>query len=252
MTVSGSTYKNTYTLDEATTVFPYEFKITEDSDMLVERYYSTDDTTTTVSSSLYSVSGAGNDSGTRNVTYAGATAYDSDYKLILSSNVPYTQPTDYVAGDDFAQDTHEKALDRLCIEIKQLKEATDRALKVAKNMSNPSDLSEIDSGYLYTDGTNWSLTTTPTTTETEYSGSIEAGTDASKSATPDAKDIYVSTDTEVLNICYDGTNWRKHYNMKIESGDTLTITDSSDNTIATIDENGNMKLKGTIETQGTF
>ena len=251
MTVSGSTYKNTYTLNESTTVFPYTFKVISSSDLLVQLYYSTDDTTTTVSSDNYTVSGAGNDSGTRNVTYAGAASYGSAYKLIISSNASYTQPTDYVNGDDFAPATHELALDRLSIQIKQLKEQVDRALKVAKNMANPEDLTELDSGYLYTDGTNWSLGDITTTT-TEYNGTLTSGADASKSASPAAKDIYIATDTFIIYVCHDGTNWTPHYNIKIPSGGTMTITDSSDNTIATIDESGNLKIAGTIETQGSF
>ena len=252
MTVSGSTYKHTYVLDESTTVFPYTFKITEDADMLVERYDTTNDTTTTVSSDDYTIVGAGTDSGTRTVTYANAANYDSTYYLILSSNVAYTQPTDYIAGDDFAQETHEDALDRLAIQIRQMKEQVDRAIKVAKNLSNPSDFSQITEGYVWTDGTNWSIIDEVTVTETEYDGNISKGADASKSGTPTAGDIYVATDTRITYYCYVASTWTPHYNMSIVSGGTLTITDSSFDTIATIDESGNLKIKGTIQEGGTF
>lgn len=129
MTVSGTTLKNIYTLNESTTVFPYTFKILQDSDMVVTLFNtSTGAETLLTLTTDYTVSGAGNDSGTRNVTYAGASSYDSTYKLILQSGVPYTQPTDYEENDDFLEETHELALDRLAIQIRQVKEQADRAV----------------------------------------------------------------------------------------------------------------------------
>ena len=68
MTVSGDTLKNLYTLDESTTVFPYTFKITEDSDMEVTLYNTTTRTGTALTLITdYTVVGATLDSGTRNV-----------------------------------------------------------------------------------------------------------------------------------------------------------------------------------------
>lgn len=251
MTVSGSTLKHTYILDSSTTVFSYTFKIIQDSDMLVELYDTVNDALTTISADDYTVVGAGKNSGTRTVTYAGAAAYDSNYYLILSSNVEYTQTGDYAEGDDFAQETHELNLDRLSIQIRQLKETVNRAVKVAKNLTNPTELTSLETGYLYTDGINWSLGAI-TVTETEYEGDISAGADASKSAAPNAKDIYVATDTMITYFCYTANTWTPHYNVKVPSGGTVTYTDSAGNTIMTIDENGNIKIKGGIESWGTF
>jgi hypothetical protein len=231
--------------------------------MLVQLYNTTTDTTTTVSSDDYVVVGEGLDSGTRTVTYAGASAYDDTYYLILSSNVAYTQPTDYEEGDDFAQETHELALDRLAIQIRQLKEAVDRSVKVAKNLTNPTELSSLSSGYLYTDGTDWSLGEI-TVTETEYEGSIEKGADASKSATPSAGDIYVATDTDLVYVCFDGSNWENISKIiKLTSGGTFTIKDSSGNVIVTVTEagvitttdidlSGDITVSGTVDIGGTF
>jgi hypothetical protein len=126
MTVSGNILKNVYTLNESTTVFPYEFKILESSDMEATLYNTLTGESTEVTG--FTVVGAGEDSGTRTVTWAGAADYDSDYQLILNSSVAFTQPTDYVENDDFLAETHELALDRLAIQIRQVKEQADRGV----------------------------------------------------------------------------------------------------------------------------
>ena len=151
MTVSGTTYKNTYILDSSTTVFPYTFKIVESSDMLVTLYDTTSNTSSVVSSDNYTVVGAGNDSGTMTVTWANASNYGSTYQLILQSNSDYTQPTDYEEGDDFAQETHELALDRLSIQIRQLIEVVNRSLKLDVSTTTTSAIPD-NAGYLYSDG----------------------------------------------------------------------------------------------------
>lgn len=252
MTVSGSTYKNTYTLDSSTTVFPYTFKIIASGDILVERYDTVNDTTTTVSSDDYTVVGAGEDEGTRTVTYAGAASYGTAYELILSSDAAYTQPTDYINGDDFAPETHELSLDRLCIEIKQLKEQVDRALKVAKNLTNPTDFSQVTAGYVYTDGTLWS-TQDVTVTETEYAATISRGAAADLPAAPAAGDIYVATDTGIMYVCYTASVWETAATtLKLHTGGTYLFQNSSGTTIATLDNSGNLKIAGNLTTQGSF
>lgn len=206
MTVSGTTLKHTYTLDSSTTEFAYTFKITASADMLVTLYNTTTRTGTTVSSSDYTVVGAALDSGTRTVTYAGAAAYGSTYQLILQSNAGYTQPTDYINGDDFAEETHELALDRNVILTRQIKEIVDRCLKIDSAQTSQPEFPSGTEGYLYTDGATFSLGT-PTATTTDYNGTMAHGADASKPASPALGDLYFATDTNILYKCSTGGSW---------------------------------------------
>ncbi len=128
MPISNETTKNTYVLNESTTVFPYEFKIFADTDISVIRTDTTDNSEVTLTLTTdYTVSDVGEDAG-GNVTYADATSYDSDYKLTLLSNVTYTQPTDFEENDDSRAQTMDNTVDRIVMQTKQLNEKLDRAV----------------------------------------------------------------------------------------------------------------------------
>lgn len=76
----------------------------------------------------YTVSGAGNSSG-GSITTTVAYANDGG-TLSIVRDVPATQVTDYVAGDAFPADAHERALDKLTMIAQQQREVLTRALVV--------------------------------------------------------------------------------------------------------------------------
>lgn len=75
----------------------------------------------------YSVTGAGNDTGT--VTLAVALPIGATLTIIR--NAPFTQEADYVDNDSFPAESHETALDLLTMQTQQIKEAQDRALALS-------------------------------------------------------------------------------------------------------------------------
>ncbi len=133
MTVATTTNRVSYACDGATTVFPYTFKIFEDSDLeVILREAATGSETTLTLTTDYTVSGAGSDSG-GNVTTV--STYSSDYTLVIRRVLPLTQETDYITGDSFPADSHENALDRLVMIAQQLYEELGRALVLAATSS---------------------------------------------------------------------------------------------------------------------
>ena len=130
MTITNENFKNVYVLNSSTTAFPYTFKIFDDTDLLVKRYDSTTGVFTTLTLTTdYTVSGAGDAAG-GTVTYSGASAYDSDYQLVITSDIANTQDTDLLNNDYSADfnETLEETFDRLCRMIQQLKEVVDRSV----------------------------------------------------------------------------------------------------------------------------
>lgn len=245
-TVTGETLKHVYVLDESTTVFPYTFKILAATDMKVTLYNTTTKSGTVLTYGTdYTVAGAGQDSGTRTVTYAGAASYGDTYYLILQSNVAYTQPTDYVVGGSFSQETHEAALDRLAIQIKQLAERSNRSFKVDESQVDDIEFPADTAGYVYTDGTNFSLGT-PTTTELDYNGDIEHGTDLSKSSTPTTGDLYFATDTDIFYRSLTNNTWTANTKQTLPSGASYTLHDSNGSPVMDVDANGNLSITSSL------
>lgn len=85
----------------------------------------------------YTVTGAGASSGS--VTLG--TALATGQTLTIVRNVPTTQETDYVAGDSFPAESHERALDQLTMIAQQLKEEVDRSAKLP--VSNTEDANAL-------------------------------------------------------------------------------------------------------------
>ena len=126
MTVSSTTSKMTYTGTTGTT-FPYTFAIYNSSDlMVVKRAASGDETTLSLSGGDYTVTGAGEDSGGNVVLTASLAATET---LVIKSNIPLLQSTDYTEGGPFPAASHEKALDKLTKIAQQLAEQYDRTFR---------------------------------------------------------------------------------------------------------------------------
>jgi len=117
--------KATFIGDGVQTVFPYTFRIFKIEDMEVFL----DDVIQTTG---FNVTGAGNPAG-GNVTFTVAPCVTVAVALV--SNTTIEQPFDYVAGDKFPAETHEKGLDRVTVVVAESKESVARALKLPAGTS---------------------------------------------------------------------------------------------------------------------
>ena len=123
MTIANTTSKLYYTANGSQTVFPYTFKIFNDSDLIVVLRDTNGDETTVTN---YSVSGAGNDSG-GNITFTTAPA--NGKTVVIRRVLPETQETDYVENSAFLAESHEDALDKLTMIDIQQSEQLGRSVK---------------------------------------------------------------------------------------------------------------------------
>jgi hypothetical protein len=77
------------------------------------------------------------------VTFSSAPA--SGESIVIYRETPQTQLTDYISGDDFPEDSHEAALDKLTMETQEVQEQVNRSLRFAlKNRSVNAELPAID------------------------------------------------------------------------------------------------------------
>lgn len=134
MTVSSQTSRVSYAGNGSTTAFAVSFYFLADSHLKVILRAADGSETVKTLTTDYTVSGAGNPSG-GTVTMLAAPA--SGTTLVIVRNVPLTQETDYQANDDFPAESHERALDKLTMEVQQLQEQVDRSAKLP--VTNPTD-----------------------------------------------------------------------------------------------------------------
>lgn len=139
MTISTTTTKKVYNGNGIATVFAYDFYIDVASDLEV---YLADVNGTLVLQTIttdYSVSGAGNPAG-GNVTFVSPPDTGTG-NIVILRKTPLTQETDYIEGDTFPAEEHEKALDKLTRIVQELQEGLDRAVKIqANSTTDPDDL----------------------------------------------------------------------------------------------------------------
>lgn len=128
MAITNTTLASpTYNGNGSTTAFATGFYFTDQTYLEVIITSSAGVETVKTLTTHYTVSGAGV-SGGGTVTFNTAPA--SGEKVNIRSKVPYTQETDYLEGGSFSAATHEDALDKLTKITQQVKEITDRSLKV--------------------------------------------------------------------------------------------------------------------------
>lgn len=133
MTISTENNRNTYTGDGSTVLFAYNFRILEQTHLLVQiKDTTTGIITTKTISADYTVSGVGISSG-GSITFTTAPA--STDEIIIVRDVPFTQEVDLVEGDKFPVDAIENAIDKLTMLNQQLKEQSDRVLSFDATVS---------------------------------------------------------------------------------------------------------------------
>jgi hypothetical protein len=132
MTVSTTIIKNFHNGNGSTTNFAYQFRILEDTDLLVIiRTNSTGAETTKTLSTHYTVAGAGDASG-GSITFTAGNTPAIGETVVIRRNVPQTQAIDYIANDPFPAETHEEGLDRGTMVAQQVAEESDRSIKLSR------------------------------------------------------------------------------------------------------------------------
>lgn len=128
MAITNTTLASpTYNGNGSTTEFATGFQFISNGDIQVIVTSSSGVETIKTITTHYTVSGAG-DPGGGTVTFLTAPA--SGEKVNIKSNVTIDQQTDYAEGGSFSANTHETALDKLTKISQQIKEITDRSVKL--------------------------------------------------------------------------------------------------------------------------
>jgi len=146
MTVSSSTNRDDHAGNGVTVAFTVNFKFLANSHIRVIHKDALGVETTWVEITDYTLTGAGNPTG----TLTAVTAPASGETITILRNVPQTQETDYVENDSFPADTHETALDKLTMQVQQLQENLDRLIQFPETstISNVTIEDPIDGNYL--------------------------------------------------------------------------------------------------------
>lgn len=135
MTVPSGISKVDYSGNDVTVAFSSGFRFLQNADLLVTLVVdATGVETTQVLDTDYTVTGAGDATGTVTMTTAPATGET----LIISRDMTLTQEVDYVENDKFPAETHETALDKLTMVAQQLEEEQSRSLSVPLSVTGVS------------------------------------------------------------------------------------------------------------------
>lgn len=127
MTISTTTSRISYNGNGATTAFSFPYRFFENADLVVELVDAAGAVTTHVLNTDYTVTGADLDAGG---TVTMITPPASGERLVIRRVVEATQETDYISGDPFPAESHERALDKLTMLVQQNQEALTRTLQL--------------------------------------------------------------------------------------------------------------------------
>jgi hypothetical protein len=147
MTISTTDSRISYNGNSVTTVFSFPYRFLANGDIKVVSVSSTGVETVKTIASDYTLTGAGDDAG-GSVTMLVAPVTGT--RLIIYRDTGITQETDYISGDPFPAETHERALDRLTMIAQEIGSDADRAIKVpvgdssSLNTTLPAALSRLD------------------------------------------------------------------------------------------------------------
>lgn len=126
MTISTTTSRQPYNGNGVTTIFAVPFRFFASTDLVVQLVtISTGASSTLILGTHYTVTGADDEDG-GSLTMITAPAVGQ--RLVIRRVIAATQEVDYVVGDPFPAETHERALDRLTMLAQQGEEVNARAL----------------------------------------------------------------------------------------------------------------------------
>lgn len=133
MTVASTLCRRDYTANGVTTAFAADFYFLADADLAV---YVTDLANSSTLKTLttdYTVSGAGNPAG-GTVTFN--TAPTNNYRVSILRGASLLQPLDLADNDPLPADSVEMELDRLLMQLQQVKERLDHAIRIQPSESS--------------------------------------------------------------------------------------------------------------------
>ena len=200
MTVSTTIIKNFHNGNASTTNFAYQFRILEDTDLLVIiRTNSTGAEATKTLSTHYTVAGAGDASG-GSITFTAGNVPASGETVVIRRNVPQTQAIDYIANDPFPAETHEEGLDRATMVAQQVGEESDRSIKLSR--TNTMTSTEFTVGATERAGKILAFDSSGELSVTQELGSFKGDSATTTTAAYAIRDIVKSTTTAQLNNIY--------------------------------------------------
>lgn len=126
MTISTTTSRAVYAGNGVTTIFSFPYRFLANGDLEVTLFDSVGLPYPQVLTTNYTVTGADADAG-GSVTMLVAPAVGQT--LVIRRVVDLTQETDYISGDAFSAETHERALDKLTMQDQQLQEQVNRTIR---------------------------------------------------------------------------------------------------------------------------
>ncbi len=136
MTVTATTRKKIYDGDNSTTVFPWDFHLTEEAQLKVY----INDVNIPQGDATYPWSFSGTLPGaTGNVTFTLNPPPTGTSNVLLVREMTFDQQTDYLPLDPFPAETHEAALDKLTMQSQEVNEETSRAIKTDINDESGAD-----------------------------------------------------------------------------------------------------------------
>ncbi len=128
MTVSSVNTKNSYNGDNTTTSFAYTFPIHSTAELQVIERSSDGTETVKTLTTHYTIT----DNGSAGGQVVFGTAPATGVTIVLLRNTNLTQETDYISNDPFPAETHEAALDKLTLQVQEVQEEVNRALKLSR------------------------------------------------------------------------------------------------------------------------
>lgn len=136
MTISTTASRISYNGNGTTVAFSFPYRFLTNADLVVVRVAANGTETTLALGTDYTVTGADDDAGG---TVTCVTAPVSGARLVIYRSVAITQEVDYITGDSFPAETHERALDRLTMVAQQLQDAVDRSAKLSETSTADAD-----------------------------------------------------------------------------------------------------------------
>ena len=128
MTISTTTIKDSYSGNDGTTAFTYNFKIPDEDFIQVIIRDSDGNETVNTKTTHYTVSGVGDDSGTVTMVTPPATGET----LVLRRSTTQTQGLDLIENDPMPADNLETAFDKNLSIAQELQEQINRSFKVSR------------------------------------------------------------------------------------------------------------------------
>lgn len=196
MIPSDADVRVSYACNGSLSIFPFSFPLIESSDIKVTlrnktTYVSTvlTETTDYTVKDVNGVEGVDadfSDGGT--ITTTIVVPYNSNYTLTLERNVPYTQNRDFIEGSPTLYENFESSLDKLTMEIQQLKDRINRSITVPSvdsaslSMEMPSAEDRADKYLLFNsegEPTTVEIMSTSDTPVSAYGKTLIVATDAS-------------------------------------------------------------------------